>query len=134
VDIDCLLVQAAEKVYIQQYMRSSGKDIAWEFIHEGMRSVSFTCMIMLQDVMRLDNKARMNSPGKAAGNWGWRLPDGFSWQKLSKEAAELHSMAVQFDRFPAVKQAPQVSPTVDDPLEEYCNAEPDADECRIFED
>jgi 4-alpha-glucanotransferase len=91
-------------------------------------------MIMLQDVMRLDNSARMNSPGIAKGNWAWRLPGGFTWQKLSKEAAELRSMAVQFDRCPAVEKAPRVSSTVDDPLEAYCNTQPDADECRIFED
>ena len=29
----------------------------------------------MQDVMRLDNKARMNTPGKAAGNWAWRVGD-----------------------------------------------------------
>ena len=25
--------------------------------------------------MRLDNRARMNTPGKAAGNWAWRVGD-----------------------------------------------------------
>ena len=31
--------------------------------------------LALQDVMRLDNQARMNTPGKAAGNWAWRVGD-----------------------------------------------------------
>ena len=121
-------------MYIQQYLRSKGDDVAWDFIHEAMKSVSFTCMIMLQDVMRLDNAHRMNSPGKAEGNWGWRVPGGFSWRQLSKEAAELRSMAVQFDRAPAAKAAAGTSATVADPLEAYCAEEPDADECRVYED
>ena len=98
--------------------------------------------------MRLDNRARMNTPGKAAGNWAWRVGDvsvstalvthvlacrslcgrqcrvavlaGFMpivetrwlsgwrgtafgaqvWNKLSKEAAELKSMAETYDRLP----------------------------------
>ena len=32
-------------------------------------------MLASQDVMRLDNRARMNTPGKAAGNWAWRVGD-----------------------------------------------------------
>ncbi len=34
-----------------------------------------TWELTLQDVMRLDNQARMNTPGKAAGNWAWRVGD-----------------------------------------------------------
>jgi 4-alpha-glucanotransferase len=29
----------------------------------------------LQDVLNLDNEARMNVPGRAKGNWGWRCDD-----------------------------------------------------------
>ena len=55
-------------------------------------------MLCLQDVLRLDNSARMNSPGKAEGNWAWRLPSGFSFAKLGREAAQLRSLATMFDR------------------------------------
>lgn len=128
-------MQAEEKIYLQRYLRCKGTDIAWDFIQEAMCSVSATCMIMMQDVLRLDNKHRMNSPGRAAGNWDWRLPAEFSWRGASKEAADLRNLAVMFDRFPkAESQRAAVSATVDDPLEQFCLATPDADECRIYED
>lgn len=46
----------------------------------------------LQDLFGLDSTARMNTPGKAAGNWAWRytsdmLSDGFAGQL--KETCQL---------------------------------------------
>ena len=32
----------------------------------------------MQDVLGLDGSARMNTPGKASGNWKWRM----SWAEL----------------------------------------------------
>lgn len=131
------MVQDEEKIYLQRYMGSKGTDIAWDFIQEAMKSVSATCMIMMQDVLRLDNSHRMNSPGTAAGNWGWRLPDSFKWGSISKESARLRTMAVMFDRCPKAEITSADGPggtPVADPLEEFCAAEPDADECRVYED
>jgi 4-alpha-glucanotransferase len=50
--------------------------------------------------MRLDNSARMNTPGKAAGNWAWRVGDSNIWQQLQPEAAELKRLAYVYDRMP----------------------------------
>lgn len=50
--------------------------------------------------MRLDNGARMNTPGKAAGNWAWRVGDSDVWRRLSEEAAALKRLAYVFDRRP----------------------------------
>jgi CP12 domain len=91
-------------------------------------------------VLRLDNMHRMNSPGKAEGNWTWRLPASFRWSSLSKDAAELRSLAVMYDRAPppvagAAEEAWDAKLSgATDPLEEYCATAPDADECRIYED
>ena len=48
----------------------------------------------------MDNSARMNTPGKAAGNWAWRVGDSDIWQKLQKEAEELKRLAYVYDRLP----------------------------------
>lgn len=42
----------------------------------------------------------MNTPGKAAGNWAWRVGDSDVWEKLDKEAAELKKLAYVYDRLP----------------------------------
>ena len=39
----------------------------------------------LQDVLALDNSARMNVPGVAEGNWKWRCPDGLLTDKLAND-------------------------------------------------
>lgn len=54
----------------------------------------------LQDVMRLDNSARMNTPGVAAGNWAWRVGDANSWRGLLEEAHELKRLAYVYNRLP----------------------------------
>jgi 4-alpha-glucanotransferase len=48
--------------------------------------------------MRLDNSARMNTPGKAAGNWAWRVGDRKVWKRLAPEAAALRKLAYTYDR------------------------------------
>ena len=39
----------------------------WALIEGGMASVAATCIIPLQDIMGLDNDARMNLPGTPKG-------------------------------------------------------------------
>jgi 4-alpha-glucanotransferase len=46
--------------------------IHWELIRLAMASVANVAIFPLQDILGLGNSARMNFPGKAEGNWGWR--------------------------------------------------------------
>ncbi len=50
----------------------SSEGIHWDLIRQAMASVANLCIIPLQDVLGLGNDARMNFPGVAEGNWGWR--------------------------------------------------------------
>lgn len=47
-------------------------------IREAMASVSFMCVIPMQDLLMLDSNSRMNIPGTMIDNWLWR----FSWEQL----------------------------------------------------
>lgn len=91
---------AQDKKYLKAYLGSDGKDIAWDFIRAAMASVSNTSIIMMQDIMRLDNSARMNTPGKAAGNWAWRVGGPDVWEKLAEETKQLKQLAYVYDRMP----------------------------------
>ena len=62
----------AERQAIQRYLGHDGSDIAWDLIRLALASVADTAILPLQDVMRLGDEARMNTPGRAMGNWGWR--------------------------------------------------------------
>lgn len=57
---------------IQTYLGRDGSDISWDLIRTALASVADLAIIPLQDILRLDDQARMNTPGRANGNWGWR--------------------------------------------------------------
>jgi 4-alpha-glucanotransferase len=45
----------------------------WGLIEHAMRSLAALALIPAQDVLGLGSEARMNTPGRARGNWKWRL-------------------------------------------------------------
>jgi 4-alpha-glucanotransferase len=47
-------------------------------------SVAKTVILPLQDVLNLDETARMNIPASSGSNWAWRLTPG----QLTKEAED----------------------------------------------
>lgn len=57
---------------VERYLGSDGSDIAWDLIRLALASTADLAIVPLQDVMRLGDEARMNTPGKPTGNWGWR--------------------------------------------------------------
>lgn len=62
-----------ERDFIRRYLDRSGEDIAWDMIRAVWSSVSVFAIAPLQDVLSLGTDARMNLPGRASGNWTWRL-------------------------------------------------------------
>jgi 4-alpha-glucanotransferase len=57
---------------VQRYLGRDGSDIAWDLIRTALASIADRAIAPLQDVMRLDDDARMNTPGSSTGNWAWR--------------------------------------------------------------
>jgi len=56
--------------------RAGGGEIHWDFIRAVQMSVANVSIVPVQDVLGLDSSARMNTPGRANGNWAWRLEHG----------------------------------------------------------
>jgi 4-alpha-glucanotransferase len=79
----------SERDHIRRYLGVSGQDIAWDMIRLAMMSVGDTAVIPLQDMLNLDNSARMNFPGKVGGYWGWRYPRGVLTDALAYRMREL---------------------------------------------
>lgn len=48
-------------------------DVHWQLIEMVLSSAADTAIIPMQDVLGLGAEARMNIPGKADGNWRWRI-------------------------------------------------------------
>lgn len=70
---------------------SEVKEIHWLLIRMALASVADLAVIPLQDLLGLDNTARMNTPGTATGNWGWRYVDRLG-SELSDRLKNLSSL------------------------------------------
>jgi 4-alpha-glucanotransferase len=64
------------KDWVQRYLKTDGQDIAWVMIGAVLDSPADTAIIPAQDLLSLGSEARMNRPGVATGNWGWRMAPG----------------------------------------------------------
>lgn len=93
-----------EKILIRRYlgMAPHDEDIGGQFIRHAFASVAKTAVVTMQDVLRLDDRARMNTPGKAEGNWGWRLTavggGDDVWGSLRGSAEEMRGLVEITDR------------------------------------
>lgn len=80
---------AAEKQFLAKYLGYQSpediREISWVFIRMALASVADLAIIALQDVLSLDDRARMNDPSTNAGNWRWRYP---SSEILTKEVSD----------------------------------------------
>jgi len=45
----------------------------WNLIRLALGSPARLAMVQMQDLLGLGSEARMNAPGRAAGNWGWKM-------------------------------------------------------------
>lgn len=62
----------------QEVLSCSREEIPDAMNMAALGSVANLAVIPLQDLLGLDSRARMNSPGTVAGNWGW----AFEWSHL----------------------------------------------------
>lgn len=71
----------AERAYALRYVGTRGEEFHWDMIRLALGSVADVAIVPMQDLLGLGSEARMNVPGTAAGNWGWR----YSAPQLSGE-------------------------------------------------
>jgi 4-alpha-glucanotransferase len=89
----------AERDHFRRYLRTDGHDPAWWMIDAAWSSVAMLAIVPLQDLLSLDSKARMNLPGRADGNWGWRfIPDRHTPQLFDR----LRETTLLFGRDPKI--------------------------------
>ena len=86
------------KSYFDEYMdlsTESAEQGVWSMMRTAMSSVSFLCIIPMQDLLMLDSSARMNTPGTIINNWQWR----FDWDQIKPKLNEqLSRLIILFQR------------------------------------
>jgi 4-alpha-glucanotransferase len=73
-----MAVENDEKIHVERYIRGKEKMALAEVVEMAMASVADIAIIPMPDILELDTNSRMNTPGTATGNWGWR----FYWKQL----------------------------------------------------
>ncbi len=84
---------AKERDYAMRYLNTDGTEIHWVMMRTALASVANTVLVPMQDILGLGGEARMNLPGRQAGNWGFR----FSWDQVTP--AITHRLAELVDTY-----------------------------------
>ena len=78
-----------ERAFCRAYLDSNGKKINWDFIRAVWSSVADTAIAPMQDLLGLNNDARMNLPASTIGNWNWRCQNGDFSNEIAEKLKEL---------------------------------------------
>ena len=84
------------------YLGHDREGAHWQLIRAAFTSPSQLAVVPMQDVLGLGSEARMNVPGRADGNWSWRVPPGLP---RGDEPARLRKLVVVSGRLPREQRA-----------------------------
>lgn len=84
--------------YAKKYLDAAGaKPLAEKLVRLAFSAISFLAIIPAQDLLQLDNSARMNTPA-TMGNWVWRLTRK-NFAALQKREAAVRDLLKLYNRF-----------------------------------
>lgn len=61
------------KKEVCEFLNCAPKNFVNSFMRAALGTVSWLCLVPMQDVLELDTSHRMNTPGTLWGNWQWRM-------------------------------------------------------------
>ena len=76
-------LSAENRQQVWDVLGSTHHSMPHALIQAALDSICRLAIIPLQDLLRLGSEARMNTPGRAQGQWSWK----FSWQQLAASGA-----------------------------------------------
>ena len=95
---------AEESARIAALIGTDAEDAHWGFLRIALSSIADTAIVPIQDVLGLGNEARMNTPSRAEGNWGWRMrEDAFTDELI----ARLRDLTAATGRWPEGVSRPE---------------------------
>lgn len=69
---------------VRHYFGHAVTDPAWDLLRMALASPANTSIAPMQDVLRLGDEARMNTPATSFGNWSWKM----TWDQLDDALAD----------------------------------------------
>jgi 4-alpha-glucanotransferase len=75
-----------------------GDDPVWAMVRLALSSRARLAIVPMQDLLGLGSEARMNTPGRLAGNWSWRVEEGALTPRLAGRLREATAHAGRMRR------------------------------------
>ncbi|NCG09318.1 MAG: 4-alpha-glucanotransferase [Verrucomicrobia bacterium] len=86
--------------HVRCYYGISGENIGWDLIRSALPSSANLAVVPLQDLLSLGSEARLNTPGKAEGNWQWRVQPEQLLQFQKESSAYIKELNALYGRLP----------------------------------
>jgi 4-alpha-glucanotransferase len=86
-----LSLDDATRARVRRGLLGSREPMPWALVRLALASVAGLAVVPAQDLLGLDSRARMNTPGSAEGSWRWRAPSGAFDPALAARLGELVS-------------------------------------------
>ena len=78
-----------ERKQVLDILGSDGSEIHWDMIKLALNSPADLAIIPMQDILGLDSRARMNTPGTVGQNWMWRFDPDLLTSDLKEQLLSL---------------------------------------------
>ncbi|MGC9333583.1 MAG: 4-alpha-glucanotransferase, partial [Anaerolineae bacterium] len=82
-----------ERSFLRRYLGGPCEELNWAMIRLALTSVARIAIVPLQDVLGVGSEGRMNTPGRAGGNWGWRFSQATLTPELASRLRELTTVS-----------------------------------------
>jgi len=79
-----------ERDFARRYLSIDGNDFAWDLIRAAWASKAVYAIAPMQDILNLNNEARMNFPSTIGDNWRWRMVEGMLADEKRGRLGELN--------------------------------------------
>ena len=84
------LDEAGQQKFQELFAPTSGESIPFGLIRVALESSPALSLVPMQDLLELDSRSRMNTPGTTHGNWRWQ----FDWGQVPAGLADQLSAMV----------------------------------------
>ncbi|NVN97812.1 MAG: 4-alpha-glucanotransferase [Geobacteraceae bacterium] len=85
-----------QRQHICEYLNSAEEGVVDSLVRAAIASVARFAIIPMQDILKLPASGRMNIPGVADNNWGWRLLPGYGDEA---DHSRLKELSILYNRF-----------------------------------
>lgn len=76
--------------YAIKYLKLNWDEgVNWGFIRGAWSSTAYLAMTTMQDILDLDDSARMNTPSTIGGNWTWRMESSQITDEVTRKLTNL---------------------------------------------